>query len=183
MKKNLIYILLFLSLISCNNQEKRSKKLINQYMKEHLNDYKSYESVSFGTLDSAFSRVSDTKEWKDYDQKYLEFEKKADDASEKMKKMIDNIGFHSLYTYKEDKFTMELLKDKVSQWADSMKFYNDKMIILNKDFKKEFIGWKLTHTFRANNIIGNKIIEKYDFIFDEKINKIIDIRDDENTEE
>lgn len=173
MKRAFYNLLIILLLVSCTNPEKKSKELINQYMKEHLNDFGSYEAVKYETLDSAFTSVMDTEDWRKYDKKYLEFEEKANKETEKMNRLIDNMGFHSLYTYKVDKFTMETLKNKVSQDTDSMRFYNNKMISMHKNFVKEFKGWSLSHTYRANNALGNKVIKNTVFFFDKEIEKIL----------
>jgi hypothetical protein len=179
MKRIFFNLLIIMFLVSCSNPEKKSKELIKQYMKEHLNDFGSYEPVKYGTLDSAFTSAMDTEDWGKYDKKYLEFEEKANKETEKMNKLIDNMGFHSLYTYKEDKFTMETLKKNVNQDTDSMRFYNNKMKIMHENFVKEFKGWTLNHTYRAKNALGNKVIGNIVFVFDKEIDKIIDVKNTE----
>ena len=50
MKRIVIVILVAIAFVSCANQEKKAQKLIKEYLKETLNDTKSYEVVSFGEL-------------------------------------------------------------------------------------------------------------------------------------
>lgn len=176
MKKNSFYIFLLFVLLGCNNPKKQSETLIKQYLKEHLNDFSSYEPVKFDKLDSAFTSVMETKDWEVYDKKYLEFEEKAEKVNEKVQSIVDNMGFHSLYTYQEDKLKLEYLKEKGSQYTDSMRFYNGKMQLLYDNFRKEFKGWSLNHTYRANNALGNKVIVNTIFIFDKDVKKIIEVK-------
>lgn len=62
--KHLICIL-FATLLFCSCQktnEDKAKDVIQQYLKENLNDWNSYESVKFSALDSAFTRSLESPE-------------------------------------------------------------------------------------------------------------------------
>lgn len=59
--------------------------------------------------------------------------------------------------------------------TSSIENQNLKKIELEKrklEFKPDFIGFKLTHSFRGNNLLGNKVISHYVFYFDKDLTKV-----------
>lgn len=60
-KRILTFIALSVILFSCSNNTDRAKKLIKEELSKSLNDFKSYEPVQYGTLDSTFTSFDDTK--------------------------------------------------------------------------------------------------------------------------
>jgi hypothetical protein len=59
MKKILLFVFAVL-FIGCVSKEQRAKKLIKEELRKTLHDFKSYEAVTFGTLDSVFTDFTDT---------------------------------------------------------------------------------------------------------------------------
>jgi len=57
MRITLCAILAFLVIGCSPSNEKKAQKLIAAELKQSLNDYSSYESVSYGTLDSVFNSL------------------------------------------------------------------------------------------------------------------------------
>lgn len=78
LKKHVLVLLLFPMIFSCNSQEKRAQKLIKEEMRLTLNDFKSYEPVQYGTLDSAFLSYEDSPQVKLYQEKLEEFQQEAE---------------------------------------------------------------------------------------------------------
>lgn len=54
MKK--LTVVLFIALVACSqSKEEKAKSLIKENMKTSMNDFKSYEAVEFGKLDSTYT--------------------------------------------------------------------------------------------------------------------------------
>ena len=51
MKKLLLFSVCMAILCSCNSNQKKAERLVKQYMKENLDDYKSYEPIKFSELE------------------------------------------------------------------------------------------------------------------------------------
>lgn len=172
--KKLLFICLMcigtLGFIGCSSPEKKAKSLIDHQLKVSLHDYSSYENVEFGKLDSTFSDASDLSEYKDALDKVKDFNKqggsKIDDA-----KLYGEIGSPELQV-------------KYARWAksllDSATYYLNIVKRIDSTFVPEFVGWNITHTFRANNASGNKIIVHRKYNFDKDITQIVK---DENLDE
>src|SRR5579862_4156486 len=87
MKKLLYIILIFSSSCGHKSPEERAKKLIDEQMKLTLNDYKSYEPVTFGKLDSSFTDFKD-------DPKYIADAKTADSVMKEMNSMSEDMKIY-----------------------------------------------------------------------------------------
>lgn len=153
------------SFFSCNpSNEKRAKDIIDHQLQVSLHDYDSYESVEFGTLDSTFSSVSDLSE-------YNNAISKAENFKEQGKSKIEDANlygqFESMYRKQ-----IEYARDGKAL-LDSAMYYLKIAEKIDSTFVPEFVGWEMTHTFRANNANGNKVIAHRKFYFDKEISRII----------
>jgi len=179
--KSIVFVLFCVLLsISCSSPDRKAKKLIKNQLKESLHDWKSYEPVKFGTLDSTFSTYLDKEENVDIFLKYIKFKEEIDKLVEEVQDQ-DLEGYYSdYYIYKRNRLITEA-KEKL----DSMGYYGPLVDSIKENFIPEFNGWELTHSFRANNASGNKVIGHYKYFFDKDITIIKnseDISEDSNKE-
>jgi hypothetical protein len=140
-------------IVSCSpSNEKKAQKLIGLKLNETLHDFSSYESVKFGSLDTIYTSLLENDEYYNALQK-LDF----------YKTMIElSIGAPSPSVYSN---------------PDSIAFYSKIIDSLEKSFVPQQIGWRMIHTFRSNNAMGNKTIGHYLYTFDLDITKISESRD------
>lgn len=164
--KHFLFILasvLLFAFTGCSSNEKKAQKLINQKLRLTLHDYSSYESVQFGKLDSTYSTVKDTPEYREALEKSEQLQKEA------MMELTKIKMYQELFLYE---LAMEgALHCKMIN--DSSLHYYQICIKLKELFIPEFIGFNITHTFRTNNSSGNKVIAHYKYYFDKDITKII----------
>lgn len=174
MKVNLLATLSFIGLMfaitSCTqNPQKQAESLVKKQLETSLHDMNSYESVEFGTLDSAFSKVEDLEEYKEvvfWEEKY----------SRKCTSALNNAEtYEELGLYD----TQSSYIQEAETLLDSLKKYEKRHQELDSLFVPKFIGWKLEHTFRANNPEGHKVISHRVYYFDKDLTKIV--RDEDNS--
>ncbi|SHG07750.1 hypothetical protein [Pedobacter caeni] len=184
MKKQLLTLLAVTSVLfySCSKEDK-AKKSIKEYLSKTMHDFKSYEPVEYGTLDSSYS---DYKSSDIYKKKNLTAVKLMDSV-EKLEKKIEQI---------ENK--NQLSKIKYYDWYEGSKFDNAEreemlsILKVNKEmllsvkqiyktmsadsaaFKPEFNGYKMSHTFRGKNITGATIINTEVFHMNKAMDKVTD---------
>ena len=162
--KKIVYVLiagLTLILVACNSNEKNAKKLIKDYLNKNLNDASSYEPVEFSKLDSTFSNFYFSSEGEKLtNQKEFAhnraFELQIEDVLGNNTKIQDSI---KIYNQIEE---------------ESEKLYREK----EKNYKGEFIGWKMTHKYRAKNGLGAKILGTSTFTFNKDITEIKNVTED-----
>ena len=174
MKVNLLATLSLIGLVfaitSCTQSpQKQAENLVKKQLETSLHDMNSYESVEFGTLDSAFSQVEDLEEYKNYSEKIEELKAKA---SEK-KEYAEEYNMFGLQAERA-----KCAKEAVQLLSDAM-HYLKKCQELDSLFVPKFIGWRLEHTFRANNPEGHKVISHRVYYFDKDLTKIV--RDEDNS--
>jgi hypothetical protein len=70
-------------------------------------------------------------------------------------------------------------QDQYARWGkellDSASYYLKIAKKIDSTFVPKFVGWNMTHTFRANNAYGHKVIGHRKYYFDKDISKIINI--------
>jgi len=156
--------------VGCKQQsnEERAKKLIAEWMNENIDDISNYQPVSFSELDSVFTEFIDTDEYLKlfnlasiggpYDRRRAFFQELAN-----IERDFRNFSQQQVY-------------------LDSVRFYINKArevlaLIDEKSeaYAGEFVGWIMTHRFRASNALGAIIMQEMDFYFDKEIIKIVDI--------
>ena len=165
--KNLLIILCVILVSSCAAQPtplKKAEKLIKQNLFETQHDFGSYELISFGKLDSAFSEaVYDINVRKAFED-FLYLKNKYEDIELQINKQ---------QTYEDRKpFYNRALKI-----LDTLEVYENRAYALNKNFIPKFIGWQIDHKFRSKTKSGNFRITNLKYIFDKEITKISRVDD------
>jgi hypothetical protein len=159
----LITVVLATVLFGCTSPEKKAQKLIEEKLQEILNDPKSYEPVSFGSLDSAFTSVYENLDYIRINAKYTVYSGNVEDKSN--------------YEYfDEDKIKYVVDFELWQSEIDTAKKYIAVLEKMEKEFIPEFKGWSMTHKLRAKNAMNATILGEYIFWFDKDITKIIDYK-------
>jgi len=189
MRKILIIICLFIVANTYSQQKttplSRAKRLIRMELFNTLNDFKSYAPVSYSNIEKFYSdplendRVLDAiRELNEIGSRLGDWEKHlsvtdtitTDTISEIIGRLHDRALEKELY-----KPALEYSKMKVD-----LRLYRMQQNIIStliEIHKPEFVGMKITHTFRAKNSFGAYIISTKEFRFDRSINKILSIVD------
>jgi hypothetical protein len=166
---NKYLFLAFLTLASCSKSpEEKAKDLINDQMRKTLHDYKSYEPVQFGNLDSSFNTWEDLPEFIEADQKAKEFKKELLEFGENMELKVMSWGYP---TYKR----------RLADVKDSAIKYAKLRARIIEQTGPVFNGWTMTHSFRAKNLSGNLQIAQYKYYFDDKLTKVTKVIDPSET--
>ena len=187
MKKVIFILLTLLSILitSCSQtNESKAKKIIKEYFKETLDDYDSYSPVSFSEITMAKTKWELPKELEP------ELEKLA-----KIAKKINNSGYGNINTTSDADYHIQSVDEyleiiskkesndkkvnKVKEWKVlwlEFKHYQDKINASKNNFQPEFIGWKMTHKFRAKNRVGGNELNEIEFQFDKDITKVVKVR-------
>ncbi|SDQ64875.1 hypothetical protein SAMN05421664_2011 [Chryseobacterium soldanellicola] len=61
---------------------------------------------------------------------------------------------------------------KQKNYQDSVSYYSAQCKTVEKTYKPVFKGWKITHSYKANNGFGIPVIQQTTFYFDIPITKI-----------
>ena len=155
--KNLILLIFVGVCFSCTpSPEKKAQELIKTNLSKTMQDWNSYEAVEFGKLDSTFTTFQDDKKWKGY---YL-YQQLFEGKSDRLHKLADS--------EENPKKKIQILDSALNALSVSER-YLDSLHAFQKNFKGEFNGWKMIHTYRGNNSLGAKIIAKTVFYFDKDI--------------
>lgn len=154
----------------CSTQppEDKAKKLITEHLFKTLHDYKSYESVDYGKLDTLYSSVSNDSLYKFYAKKFDEFYDVSKESADQMKIYVGLYSYNRLYNlYKERSFLAQ----------DSMKYFLTKLTERDSLFKPTFVGWKMNHSYRAKSLGGNLGIHHYSYHFNKDFTEVLDYID------
>ncbi|MDR2009961.1 MAG: hypothetical protein LBQ22_05720 [Bacteroidales bacterium] len=172
MKKVLFLSILIIGLISCTkNPTEKAINLIKEELRETLHDYNSYESVKIGELDSIFTSAENDPIGRDYIMK-------IEDYIEQAKKAKNELDFNKDWLFSDiGKRDYKIALDKFNTCRDSMNYYMAKYEEIENNWIPEFCGFSMTHSFRANNASGNRVIGHYKYYFDKDITKIINVKD------
>ncbi len=170
MKKLLLLILIGVS--SCKiSPEDKAKKLITENLKHSLHDFKSYEPVEYGKLDSTYSDCSETPEYIKADKKGKEFTAQMDDYAESSK-----FGL-AVGTIKYSEY-----KKQLTEYHDSALFYlNIKQKMMDTSIER-FVGWHMIHSLRAKNLMGSTAIHHYRYFFNIQLSELIKSEDVSETQ-
>lgn len=190
--KKVSYILVLiacLSIVSCSSPEKKALKLIDAHMFKTLYDYKSYEPVDT-KIDSAFASVHylnaaivAAKQAKEKINSATELLEDAEHAFSSAEIWSDSYSSYGISQWK--KYKTEYLEKMDESFKCAAESYEAMGIIrqLDSALTKEFIGWAVTHRYRANNRGGNSTIGDELFIIDPEFKEIIFTRDLDDDDE
>lgn len=171
MKKLLYCLIVGLAFVSCNTSpEDNAKKLIKNHLHETLHDEKSYESVSYGKLDSVYTTIFDDDLYVVSNAKFLSYSDKFDSE------MKDFDLYSDMYSQSYRNKAI-LAYNNATKYLDSIKLYGTISDSIKNNFTPAFKGWSMKHSYRANNASGNKTIGHFRFYFDKDITEIIDTKD------
>lgn len=168
--KRIIVVIVAVAAIftSCTSPEKKAQKLIKERLKETLHDYKSYEPVNFSGLDSNFTDVFSDTAYSNYADIVIYYSKSLDEYEEKADRYRGRSYFESEYS----------VALSMAKWCrDSLIHYLEICKEIEKDFVPEFIGWKMTHKFRANNGNGALRLGENRYYFDKDVTKVLRTED------
>lgn len=166
--KHLICILFTTLLIfSCDkSNEDKAQDVVKQNLKENMNDWNSYESVAFSSLDSAFS--------------VMEIDPEIVMAEETLNSFNKPFAISTsmLDIWKEDTMKYaEAYEGELSNWKmlnDSVSFYKSMIDSLKSNYKPKFEGFVMTHKFRANNENGAKRLYEITFYIDTLLLRVVE---------
>lgn len=176
-----ISFLLFIAVVftACSQSpEQKAQKLVEEQIKKSLYHPETYEAVET-VLDSAFAPKDDPAVY----EKALKLCKlaiAAQEYDEKMKHAKSSMAiwsgpYMSAYgrnEYNEAKEEYELYEGKLNEIKGKIeKVYKD--IEKLAEPGRHFIGFKVTHKYRANNNSGNTLIGNHVFLLDEKLENIL----------
>lgn len=158
-------------MFSCSSKkqpEEKARKLIKDHLYETLHDYKSYEPIKFGKLDSTFTSFKD-------DAAYAAARKTFDSLLDASEEHLDQAKrYSSVYLYGNTgrKFLTEAeqcndMAGPIAIWLDSFK----------ANFKGKFNGWSMTHSYRAKSLGGNLGISHDRYYFNIAIDSLLESRD------
>lgn len=152
-------------LAACSKSpEKKAKSVIDEELRKTLHDYKSYEPVAFGKVDSSFSAYFDLPEYEDNSHK-------IEEATEDMKKYWDKAMIYAGSIYSQSLY--KLYKSQADEAADSAKAALERNKVISENFVPVFNGYKMNHSYRAKSLSGNLGIHHYVFYFDSGITKVV----------
>lgn len=144
--------------------EEKAHKVIMEELRTTLHDYKSYESVKWGKLDSAFSLYADDPAYKRLTD---DFDKANADAKE-AGEMLKIYSGSSYFLDKRRGYLADLNSDLAKMVQDTLlegKF--------QREFRSKFLGWQIQHSFRAKSLAGNLGIHHYIYYLDRAITQVI----------
>lgn len=153
------YFLLLLLGLSCKTSDQTAvQNNVQDYLSKNLDDNKSYEPVKFGTLDSNFSQFEGSERWAE-----LEVDNKRwSDSAFFALEMAGGVNFKSLSRarfYTDEASRYNRLADSTSK-------------LLTKEeaeFKPEFVGYKINHSYRAKNKMGGVQLYDRKFLADKNL--------------
>lgn len=150
----------------CSTPEKQAKKLIVEHLKNSLHDYDSYESVQFGSLDSVFTTLLDDSTFTKVFTKRLAHQKLRNNMFDKAEQWKDiNKKLYDFY-----------LEHEALQ-QDTVQYYYNIEDSIKNNFIPQFTGYAMQHSFRANNVNGNKILTHKVYIFNKEITQVVNSED------
>ncbi len=170
MKKTILSLACIVIFVGCSSPDKNAKKLIEEELRTTLHDWSSYESVKYGTLDSAFTTLFDNPEFVTIASKTVTYNKLLTEA------MDDYKGYEDMTSNWAISKRRALL-NKAKSYLDSANYYTPMYEKMDSLFIPEFKGWKMQHSYRANNAAGNKGIAHYMYYFNKEITKVLDVED------
>lgn len=158
-----------LFIVSCKmTPVKKAQWLIDSAVKVSLHDYKSYEPVVFGKLDTAYSKVEDNPELKDLQEAFDKANRDGESELEEAK-----IYAGSYYTRDEAEYHNRLAKIDLVRMIG----VQTRMDSLKRTFVPIVTGWKMEHSYRAKSLGGNFGIHHYMYYFDPGLSTILKYED------
>lgn len=163
MKKILLFIVMAMFVGCAPTPEKMARALIKDYIEKNLDDPSTYEAVEFGELDSIIYP-------------WAEYAASLQNGIDRYTAEIEDCK-KSIAKYKSMPFDMSQFIPRyqklIDEYQSVINDYNEKLE--KEDEWVEFEGFKITHTFRATNAFGAKILNKYIFTISPDLTTIEDV--------
>jgi hypothetical protein len=145
-------------MIGCQTKEEKARTAIKEYLSKTLNDFKSYEPIEYGSLDSNESAFAETDQYQLLKERRDYYKKQMNDANERAQNA-------ELY----DKRKAITLYKEAEANANSAGEFN-KLILEGLDkFKGKFNGYIIRHKFRAKNAMGGLVLNQKYFLLSPKM--------------
>lgn len=164
MTKRIIALLAVSMLLAGCSQtpEEKAKAIITKAINDELDDPSTYEPIEFGALDSAITSLDNHREYV----LMVDLVKVLVEKSEthlNLAKMYQGISQYS--------FDDEMRQGR--ELLDSVHHIEARLDAIKAAFKPEFVGWKMTHSFRAKQAGEDK--KKYDEVYylDKELTKVV----------
>ncbi len=183
----LIALLAMGSEINAQTRFEKAKVAIRNYLRENLDDYKSYEPVRYSKLDSLFTSIEDDFSFNvEFDRvhnctqrlKELGLDLSVNESDERIDRMIASANSILAQIEAEpNKYVVGAATNFKLQKIEleSLKRYNSYLKKAMDNFKPKFVGWKMKHKFRSKNTYGGTTLGEYLFEFDKNI-KVINMK-------
>lgn len=164
MKKILLFLAVgaIISTACSPSKEDKAKKLVEESLKKTMKDWSSYEFVEMSKPDSTFTTYFSTSE-------YDSLSKIENDLELKKIDLDVNSGYPDIY----GKTRCREMTDSIPVIEQLIGDTKNKIEIGQKNFKRQFSGWYTKFTYRGNNSLGAKVIEKANYYFDKDITEIV----------
>ncbi len=160
---NIFILMLVISLgfISCS-KEYKAKHLALKELKDTLNDWESYESVSWGNLDTLKTSPSADLKLDSLIYSFNLVSALVEDCRQKTNEAVtEGDNYRANKTYNTSMKLMKILGT-----------ITDSITLEGKRFKPKFIGYKMKHSFRNNNEFGGKVLKHVEFFFNKSLTKV-----------
>ena len=178
MKKIVLLGVAALVFVSCTlSPEKKATSIVEKAVKASLYHPNSYDPIGI-VMDSAFSPMDDP----DFFEKTLKLYElgiEMEECNSEMKyaKSSMMIWSNSWDAYSKNEYNQH--KEEYEKYSAKMETLQKKGEKLDKEMKgiielgRNFIGWKVTHSYRAQNNAGQTLIGKSVFILNPEMNQIL----------
>ena len=190
----LLFALLPILIVSCEQtKEAKAEKIIKKYLKQTMDDYGSYTPMNYSELIITMTKWKLPIELKPELTELIEIAKRINQQFGYKIELTQNADYYierinanhiidEINKYTEEKYkkhTTEEFRNKLYEekkiWLE-FKHYQNIIYASKKNFQPEFIGWKMTHKFRAKNRMGGTELNEIEFQFDKDITKVIKVR-------
>ncbi len=190
MKKLLFAVFAVLSVTcfaqtSVNSRLIKAKALVRTELKNSLHDHSSYKPVGWTSIDSLFSAIEDDPYVCRAMDDLMDKHSKLPGDPSKLDLFIDLSSIENECKVAYEKAAasnMDVGYQMVclNQWNAVSDFNKsrEKAISAIQNFHPRFIGWTLTHKFRAKNALGAYTLNEWEFHFDQEVNSIIAVKRD-----
>jgi hypothetical protein len=157
-KTTLILIALAIGGSGCTlSPEKKAQEAIKEYLVKNLDDAKSYESIEFSALLNDYTKFEDT----------LLGKKLSDSLNHyRLRYRLDSTGIENCKKEDCQKGYLNYLKESIKltkqKYIEAQTAYDKE----KPNFKSEFRGFIISHTYRAKNKFGGYVKESHWFYLD-----------------
>ena len=178
MKKLVLLGFAALAFVGCSvSPEKKANSIVEKAVKASLYHPDSYDPIG-SVVDSAFAPMDDP----DFFEKTLKLYKlgiEMEDCDSEMKhaKSSMMIWSGSWDAFSKNEYNQH--KEEYEKYAAQMESLQKKVEKLSEELKgiaeqgRNFIGWKVTHSYRAQNNAGQTLIGETVFILDPEMTQIL----------